>query len=159
MVNNRSTFKTKYAKFSTKWQALLNFHNPSCAYNQRCNLYQKTVPLLKSVFTSLFHPYLFIKSSLQSPVKLPFYTSAIFHLPLFAYNNPSNLYQKLFSLPKRFCQFRLRQGSRELGNIVTTATVLISLFLLKIQTVIARLTHNHRFFIAQTPKTDILQVW
>ena len=52
---------------------VLNFHNPSCGYNQHCNRYQETVPLLQSIFTSLFHPYLFTKSSLQSPLTLPSY--------------------------------------------------------------------------------------
>ena len=71
MLNNNSTFNTKYAEFSTKWQVLLHFHNPTCAYNQCYNLHQKTVPLLQSIFTSLFHPYLFTKSSLRSPLTLP----------------------------------------------------------------------------------------
>ena len=52
---------------------VLNFHNRSCGYNQHCNRYQETVPLLQSIFTSLFHPYLFTKSSLQSPLTLPSY--------------------------------------------------------------------------------------
>ena len=34
-------------------------------------LHQKSVPLLQSIFTSLFHPYLFTNSYLQSPLILP----------------------------------------------------------------------------------------
>ena len=49
---------------------LLHFNNPSCGCDQHCNLYPETVPLLQSIFTSLFHPYLFTKSSLQSPLTL-----------------------------------------------------------------------------------------
>ena len=34
-------------------------------------LHQKSVPLLQSIFTSLFHPYLFTNSYLQFPLILP----------------------------------------------------------------------------------------
>ena len=34
-------------------------------------LHQKSVPLLQSIFTSLFHPYLFTNSYLQPPLILP----------------------------------------------------------------------------------------
>ena len=75
---------------------LLNFHNPSCAYNHIYNLRKKSVSLLQSIFTSLVHPYLSTKSSLLSPLTLPSTTSAIFHLPIFVYNHPNNLHQKHF---------------------------------------------------------------
>ena len=56
----------KYAKFSTKWWVLVHYYNPTCACNQCYNLQQRPVLLLQSIFTPLFHPYLFTKSSLQS---------------------------------------------------------------------------------------------
>ena len=62
---------------------LLHFHNPSCGYNQRCNLSQETLPLLQSILTSLFHPYLFTKSSLQFPLTLPSYITQQFFTSLF----------------------------------------------------------------------------
>ena len=112
MFNNSSKFNAKYAEFSTKWYALLHFHSPSCGYNQRCNLYQETVPLLQSIFTCLFHPYFFTKSSLQSSLTLPSYINQQFfnHLnhfdhhfqPILAYNHPNNLHQKYFPYLKHF---------------------------------------------------------
>ena len=46
-------------------------HSPTCAYNHLYNLHQNSVSLLEAIFTFLFHPYLFAKSSLQSPLRLP----------------------------------------------------------------------------------------
>ena len=68
MVNSNSIFNTKYAEFSTKWWVLLHFYTPTCAYNQR---YDSTKNPFLYIFTFLFHPYLFTKSSLQSPLTLP----------------------------------------------------------------------------------------
>ena len=94
MVNNSPNFKTKYAEFSTKWQVLLHFHNPSCGYNQRCNLSQETLPLLQSILTSLFHPYLFTKSSLQFPLTLPSYITQQFFTSLFLCTTIPTIYTK-----------------------------------------------------------------
>ena len=71
MVNNNSIFNTKYAEFSTKWQVLPHFNNPICACNQHYHLHQKSVPLLQSIFTSIFQLYLFTKSSLQCTHTIP----------------------------------------------------------------------------------------
>ena len=120
---------------------LLHFHNPSCGYNQRGNVYQETVPLLQLIFTSLFHPYLFKLSSLRSPLTLPSYITQQFFTSLFLRTNIPTIYIKNI-FPQTFCQFRLRQGTRELWSIVRTDTVLISPFFLKVWTVIAGLTHN-----------------
>ena len=62
---------------------LLHFHNLSCGYNQRCNLYQEPVPLLQSIFTSLTHPYLFKNSSFQCPLTLPSYITQQLFTSLF----------------------------------------------------------------------------
>ena len=103
----------------------------------------------------LVHKIIFIIIS-DTPL---LYNSAIFHVPLFACKHPNNLQQKYFPYLKTFCQFRLRQSTRELGSILRNDTVSISPFVLKVWTVIVELTHNHWFFIAQTQKIDILQVW
>ena len=70
-VNNNFISNTKYAEFSIKQQVVLHFHKSNCAYNHPYNLHQKSFLLLQSIFTSLFHPYVFTKSSLQSPLTLP----------------------------------------------------------------------------------------
>ena len=91
-------------------------------------------PKIRSSTSDNFHlpisPLLVRKITLT---KTPFlYTSATFHLPI--------LYTKIFSLPQPFSQCRLRQGTRKLGSLVRTNTVLISLFFLKAWTVTIGLT-------------------
>ena len=63
-VNDNSIFNTKYALQS-------HSHYHTCVYNHPFNLHQKIVSPLQLISTSLFHPYLFIKSSSQSPLTLP----------------------------------------------------------------------------------------
>ena len=56
-ANNKSISNKKYAEFSTKWLVLLRYHSTTCAYNYPFNLVPKnpkSVPLLQSIFTSLF---------------------------------------------------------------------------------------------------------
>ena len=80
-------------------------------------------------FHFFISPLLVYKIILTTPTNTLFlYNSAMFHLPPFAYNHPNNLHQK-------FRQFRLCQGTRELGSIVRTDTVLIPPFFLKLWTV------------------------
>ena len=119
MVNKSSNFNTKYAEFSRKWQVLLHFHNPSCGYNQRCSLYQETVLLLQSIFTSLFYPYLFTKLSLQSTLTLSSYITQLFFisLSLFAYNYPKNLHQKYFPYLKHFANSGCVKGPGSQGAL------------------------------------------
>ena len=109
------------------------FPNPTYAYNHRYNLHQTFVPLPQTLFTFLFHSYLFAKSSLQSSLRLP--TSITKQLFISHQSTPNVL-----SLPQfpyqQFSQCRLRQGTRELESLVRTNTVLISLFFLKLRTVI-----------------------
>ena len=69
-VNNKCIFNTKYAESSAKWQVLIYFHNSTCEHSHHYNLHQKSVPLLHSMFGSLFYPYLFKKSSEHSPLTL-----------------------------------------------------------------------------------------
>ena len=94
---------------------------------------KKTVPLLQTIFTFLFNPYLFAKSSLLSPLRLHF---SIFQ-QLFTSQKSR---PKFVSLSQPFSQRSLRQGTRGLGSLVRTNTVLISLFFLKVWTVITGLT-------------------
>ena len=81
--------------------------------------------------TSLFLPYLFIKSFTNT---LFFYTSALFSIPFFAYSDPYNLNQKYFPYLCYLVHFRLRQETSEQRSLARTDTVLISLFLPKIRT-------------------------
>ena len=71
-VNKSSVFNIKYAGFSTEWSMFLHFHNLTCAYNDSYNLHQKSFSLLQSIFTSLFYPTLFTRSSLQFSLTLSF---------------------------------------------------------------------------------------
>ena len=73
---------------------------------------RKLIPLLQSTLASLFHPYLITKLSLLSPLTLTLHLSR--------FSPPSNLNQKIFSLPQPFSQFRLHQGDRESGSLVKT---------------------------------------
>ena len=82
-VNNNSIFNTKCLEFSTKCYVFFHFHNPTCAYNHPYNLHQRSVTPLQLFFTYLFGPYLLIKSSLQSPLTLPFSTPQLFSTSLF----------------------------------------------------------------------------
>ena len=74
------------------------------------------------------HPYLFVKSSWQSPLRL---LSSL----------PRHRFTSQHSTPKVFSrQRRLRQETRGLRSIVRTNAVLISFFFLKKWTVITELT-------------------
>ena len=74
------------------------------------------------------------------PTNIPFlYPLAIFHLPIFTYNHPSNLHQTLFIF-QPFSQFSLCQGTKNLWGLVRNDTVSISPFFLKVWKVITGLT-------------------
>ena len=111
-VSNNSISNTNYAEFSIKSQVLLYYHNPNYAYNHLYNLHQKSVSPLQSSLRTL----------------------------IFAYNHFNNLHQKYFSLSQAFSQFRLHQGTRELGSLVMNDIVLTFPFFLKVWTVITELT-------------------
>ena len=115
----------------------------------------QSLPRISSSSSVNFHfpisPLLAYKIILTIPTNTLFlYNSANFSPPSFCVQPSKQSTPKIFSLPQKFCQFRLRQGIRELGSIVKTDTVLISPFFLKVWTVIAVLTHNHWFFIVHT---------
>ena len=111
-----------------------SFNNPTCAYNHPRNLDQKSVPPLQLIFTSLFRPYLFIKSSLQSPLTLPSSIPQQFFTSLFFRTAIPTIYIKSISLPQPFSQFRLCQGANKKDSRARTDSALISLFFLKVWT-------------------------
>ena len=93
-VNSNLISNRKYAEFSTEWYVLLHYHNPTCAYNHLLNLHQESVPLLQSIFTSLFHPYWFTKSSLQFSLTLPSSIPQQFFTSLFLRTTIPTIYTK-----------------------------------------------------------------
>ena len=100
-----------------------SFSQPNCIDKHLYNLHQKSILLPKSIFTSLFHRYLFTKSSLQSLlISLSLYLSN-FSPPFFCVKPSQRSTPKIFSLPQPFSQFRLYQGTRELGSLVRTETL------------------------------------
>ena len=68
------------------------------------------------------------------------YTSAIFHLSIFLHNHPSNLHQIYFPYFSHLAISGCVIGTRQLEGLVTTDTVWISPFFLKVWTVIMGLT-------------------
>ena len=128
---------------------LLNFYNPSCAYNHIYNLRKKSVSLLQSIFTSLVHPYLSTKSSLLSPLTLPSTIPQQFFTSLFLCTTIPTIYTKSISLIQPFIQFRLRQG---------TDIVLISRFFLIVWTVITGLTITDSLSLRLRQKIGVLYV-
>ena len=103
-------------------------------------------------------PLLVHKIILIIPTNTPFlYNSAIFHLPLFAYNHPNNLHQNIFP-SSNILPIQALPRFQEVRKYCEDWHCLISPFFLKVWTVIARLTHNNWFFIAQTQKIVIFQV-
>ena len=119
---------------------LLHFHKTTCAYNQCYNLHQKSVPLLQSIFTT----YSILICSQKPPYNLLQHPLLLYlsnFSPSFFCVQPSkNSTPKIFSLSQTFCQFRLCQGTKELGSLVRIDTFLISPFFLKVWTAITGLT-------------------
>ena len=103
---------------------LPHFYNPICAYSHPYNIHQKCVSLLQSIFTSLSHSYLFAKSSIRTPLTLPFCTPQQFStspclrttIPAIRTRNSYPTAPEIVSLPQPFSQINLRhkdQGARE----------------------------------------------
>ena len=109
------------------------------------------------IFTSLFCPYLSIKTSLQSPLTLPSSIPLQFFTSLFLCAAIPKIYLKNISLSQQFSQFRLRQGANEKGSRVRTDAVLVSLSLLPQSIDRDNRAHNHSFRIAQDQKRGALQ--
>ena len=117
---------------------VLYFHNPIVHRTVSTISTNKCSSTLVN-FHLLIPPLSVHKIILTLPTNTPFlYTWAIFPLLNFGYYHPNNLSLKIFLLPQQFSQFRLRQGTWELGSLVRTDTVLISPFFLKVLAVITR---------------------
>ena len=137
---------------------ILHSHKLTCAYHQCYNLHKKAISLLQSIFTNLFHPYFFTKSSLQYPLTFPssipqqFSTSLFLHTP-----NPIIYTKNIFStsviLPIYSASMHQGvRGSCEVWNY-------FNLFRLPQGMESDNRAHNHWFFIAQTQKIGVLLVW
>ena len=101
-------------------------------------------------------PSLVHKIIITIPTNTPFlYTSATLHPSNFCAQPSQQSAPKAFSLPQPFSQFRLHQGTRELGSLVRTQAVLISPFLLMDSD---NRAHNPWFPIAQVQKIGVLRV-
>ena len=136
---------------------LIYFHNSTCEHSHHYSLHQKSVPLLHSMFGSLFYPYLFKKSSEHSPLTLFSSIPQQFFTSLFLRTITPTIYTKnVFSTsaiePIQAASWD--QGAREFYE---TRHCLISPLFLKVWTVTAG-THNHWLLIAQAQKTGVLQV-
>ena len=125
----------------------LHFHNPTYA----CN-YPYFTPNPSLYFSQCSSPYFSLTCSQNHSLQFPL------TLPIFAYNHPNSLHQKHFpqlshlansgcikgpgslGVVQPFSQFRLHQGTSELGSLVRTYTVLISPFFLVVWAVTAVLT-------------------
>ena len=113
MVNNSSNFNTKYAEFlqmigATSFSQSILWIEPTL----------QALPRNSSSSSVNFHfpisPLLVQKIILTIPTNTPFiYNSAIFHLPLFAYNHRNNLHQKYFPCVKH--SLPIKAASRKQG--------------------------------------------
>ena len=127
-----------YFQYKVCWILCKMVGTPS--FSQPCLFIQPTIStknpfFYQSIFTSLFHPFLLTKSFLQSPITIPFCIPPSFCV------EPSQQYTpRIFSLPHHFCQFRLRQGTRDRGSLFSINTVLICPFLLKVWPLITGIT-------------------
>ena len=102
-------------------------------------------PRICSYISVNFHlpvqPLLVPKIILTISSNTPFlYTSVILHVLIHCEQPARQSTSKIFSLPQPFSIFRQLQGTRKQGSLVRTENSLISLFLLKVWTVITGLT-------------------
>ena len=101
------------------------------------------------------------KIILTIPTNTPFiYITQQFFTSLFLHTTIATIYTKNISPTLNIpYQLRLRQGSRGVMEYCENWHCFNLSLLPQSMIVIAGLTHNHWFFIAQTQKIDILQVW
>ena len=120
---------------------ILHSHKLTCAYHQCQNPHKKAIPLLHSIFTNLFHPYFFTKSSLQYPLTFPssipqqFSTSLFLHTP-----NPIIYTKNIFSTSVILPIYSASMHQGVVRGLVRSETILISSFFLKVWKVITGLT-------------------
>ena len=88
--HSQQQFYLQYKVCRIPHKVLLHIHNPTWWCNHPYNFHQKSIPLFQTIFTFLFSTYLFAKSSLQSPLRLPYLYFCVFS-PL------KNLHEKIFT--------------------------------------------------------------
>ena len=111
--------------------------------------------LFFSQFSPPIPPLLVQKIILTIPTNITFlYTSAIFCLPLFAYNHPNNLHQKHFPYLNHLDCVK-GPGVRECCEDWHC----FNLSLLAQSMGSDNRAHNHWFFVAQTQTIGVLQAW
>ena len=139
-------------------QTMLNFlQNGRCSFIFRTHLVDTTdaaiVTKKQFLFSSQFSlPYFTLTCSQNHLYNYQWHSLTFSNFPRtsLCVQTSQQSTPKIFSLPQTFCQFRLRQSTKELGSILWNDTVSISPFVRKVWTVLVGLTHNHWFFIAQT---------
>ena len=120
-------FRYKVCWILYKTVGALSFSQPYLCIQPPLQSPPKICSPRRLTFTSLFRPYFFIKSSLQSPQTLSSSIPQQFFTSLFLCTAILTIYIKSISLPQLFSQFKLRQWTNEQGSLVRTDTVLISL--------------------------------
>ena len=136
---------------------LLHFRNSSCAYNQWWNLQQKPVLLKQSIFTSLFYPYLFTKSSLQSPLTFPSSIPQQFFTSFFLRTTTPTSYTKNIFPTSTILPIQTKEPvTRKLGSLLRNDTALFSPFF-KAWTVKTGLTITDS--LSLTLNIGVFQVW
>ena len=103
-------------------------------------------------FSQFSHPYSTLTCSQNHPYKPHSSISQQFSPPYFRVKPSQQTSPKIFSLRHPCSQFRLPQGTRELGSIVRTNTNLISPFFLKVWTMISGLTTTNSLYPAVSEK-------
>ena len=120
-----------YRQHKGRWILYKMVRVPSISqlYLRKQPMFQSSVKtVLQLIFISLFHPYLFTKSSLQSPLILPSSISQQFYTSFFVCTTIPTNYTKMFSLPQPLCQFRLPQATKVLGGLLRTATFFLKVW-------------------------------
>ena len=129
----------------------------------RIQLTLQSLPRNSSSFSVSFHfpisPLLVHKITFTIPTNTPFlYNSAVFH-SFFLCTTIPTIYTKNILPTSNILPIQAASRYQKVREYCEDWRCLISPFFLKVWTVIAGLTLNHWFFIAQTQKIDILQVW
>ena len=136
---------------------LLHFHNPSWVVHPTTSTISTKNQFL--YFSQFSHPYSTLPCSQNHHYNTHYHSLSLFlsnFSPFSFYVQPSQKsIPKLLSLPQPLSQFGLHQGTRELGSLVTTDTVLIFPFFLRLWTGITGFTI---FLIAQAQKMCVLKV-
>ena len=113
--------------------------------------FSQFLPPCSTLPCSQDHPYILTNIHVLS-------TSLILQLLIVTYNLRNPIYTKSISLLQPLSQFSLRAGTRKLGSLVETDTVLVSIFLLPENMDCHNRAQNHVLLITQGQKIGLLQV-